>query len=226
MAENKKSFVLYANITHTVKKLNKEQIADLFLTILDYVNDENPVVDDFAVELVFEPIKQQLKIDLQKWDEKIEKYAKSGREGGIKSGESRRNKSKRSETKQRFDAEQIQPVNDNVIVNVNEINSNPSFLWTEVVKTFFADFRWKEKFCRDKSIRAPVLESRMNEFINDLELKEDFKDLKELKHHFTNWFNKQKTAPVKHLHSPPEENKKLDSTKYAAPSVPFSRAKP
>lgn len=60
MAENKKSFVLYADLIHTVKKMPKEKAGELFLTILSYVNDEQPVVDDMLVDLVFEPIKRQL----------------------------------------------------------------------------------------------------------------------------------------------------------------------
>ena len=126
MAENKKSFLLYANIIHTVKKLSKDQVAELFLTILEYVNDNNPVVNDIAVDLVFEPIKQQLKIDLKKWDEKIAKYASAGRSGGLKSGEARRSNASKNEAK-RSDAscgEANEAVNDNVIVNVNDNVNN------------------------------------------------------------------------------------------------------
>lgn len=74
------------------------------------------------------------------------------------------------------------------------------FLWTEIVKNFHNDFRWKEKFCRDKRIRLQDLEVKQKEFISDIELKEDFKDLKELKNHFTNWFNKNKT--LNHIAQP------------------------
>jgi hypothetical protein len=59
---------------------------------------------------------------------------------------------------------------------------------------FANDFRWKEKFCRDKNLSMPELEKRMAEFISDIELREDFKELKELKSHFTNTFNKQKNG--------------------------------
>jgi len=62
------------------------------------------------------------------------------------------------------------------------------------VEKFKNDFRWKEKFCRDKNLTMPDLEKRMDEFISNIELKEDFKDLKELKNHFTNTFNKQKNG--------------------------------
>lgn len=92
MAENKKSFVLYADIIHTVKKLPDEKAGVLLKTILSYVNDENPSVDDFVVDLVFEPIKQQLKRDLIAWRSEQKKRSDSGKLGGIKSGESRRKK--------------------------------------------------------------------------------------------------------------------------------------
>lgn len=59
---------------------------------------------------------------------------------------------------------------------------------------FKNDFRWKEKFCRDKNISLQQLELKMDEFISDIELKEDFKELKELKSHFTNTFNKNKNG--------------------------------
>lgn len=59
---------------------------------------------------------------------------------------------------------------------------------------FKNDFRWKEKFCRDKNISLSDLETKMDEFISDIELREDFKELKELKSHFTNTFNKRKNG--------------------------------
>lgn len=74
---------------------------------------------------------------------------------------------------------------ENENVNENEIKD-----WDMIKRNFFNDFRWKEKFCRDKKIMQPDLENRMKEFINDIELKEDYKNLKELKNHFTNRFNK------------------------------------
>jgi hypothetical protein len=56
MAEIKKSFVLYADLIHTVKKYTKDKQGDLFMTILAYVNIGNPVVDDF-LDLVFQAYK-------------------------------------------------------------------------------------------------------------------------------------------------------------------------
>ena len=91
MAEDKKSFVLYSDLIHTVKKMPREKQGDLFMTILSYVNDQNPTVDDLMVELVFEPIKLQMKRDLIKYETSKERRKEAGRLAGLKSGESRKN---------------------------------------------------------------------------------------------------------------------------------------
>ena len=61
MAENKKAFVLYTDIIETVKQLDDLKAGELFKHILKYVNDENPKSDDPIINLVFTPIKLQLK---------------------------------------------------------------------------------------------------------------------------------------------------------------------
>ena len=68
MAQNKKSFLLYCDIIHTVKKMPKADAGELFVHILEYVNDLNPETSNMVVDLVFEPIKQQLKRDLTKYE--------------------------------------------------------------------------------------------------------------------------------------------------------------
>lgn len=84
MAENKKSFILYADLIHTVRKMPKDKAGDLFLTILSYVNDENPIVEDMVVDLVFEPIKRQMKRDLEKYEITKDKKSNSGVIGNLK----------------------------------------------------------------------------------------------------------------------------------------------
>src|SRR6185312_1839900 len=126
MAENKNSFILYADLIHTVKKMPREKAGELFMVILSYVNDENPVIDDMVVDLVFEPVKQQLKRDLKKFETKKKKLSNSG----IKGMEKRWGKGEPITTLQDVitdDKVVISPitnitdnVNDNVTVNVND----------------------------------------------------------------------------------------------------------
>jgi Family of unknown function (DUF6291) len=119
MSENKKSFILYSDLIHTARKMSKEKIGELFLTILQYVNDENPIPDDLLIEIAFEPIKQQLNRDFKNWEEIKKKRSKAG----IASAESRKHQSTNSthvNTTQQSTASSTVNVNENVTVNVND----------------------------------------------------------------------------------------------------------
>lgn len=96
VAENKKGFVLYADLIHTISKLPNETKGKLFQLILDYVNDLDPVPDDLLLEISFEPIKQQLKRDLVKWEKFREKQSLNGKRGGRPKNPSLFNESQKS----------------------------------------------------------------------------------------------------------------------------------
>ena len=128
MAEGKKSFLLYTDLIHVVEKLSDEQAGKLMKHLLRYVNDQDPVMDDFLLDIVFEPIKQTLKRQLKEWEEVRKKRIESGKIGGINSGKSRGKKqnkaneasaSKTKQTKQ-DEANEAVNVNGNVSVNVND----------------------------------------------------------------------------------------------------------
>ena len=116
MANGKKSFILYCDIIHIVNHLDNEKAGVLFKHILEYVNDKKPVCDDPFVNLAFEPIKQQLKRDLQKWDEYIDKQKINGAKGG---------RPKKTQKTQAFleKPKKADNVNVNVNDNVNVINN-------------------------------------------------------------------------------------------------------
>jgi hypothetical protein len=140
MAEGKKSFVLYVDLIHTLRKMPKEKVADLMLTIFAYVNDENPVVDDMVVDLVFEPIKHQLKRDLQRWDRFKEKQAENGTLGGrpkkpTVNNENPNNPSLLDETQKSLNV--IVNVNDTVTVNAKYI-APADFLKSKIITDLHA----------------------------------------------------------------------------------------
>jgi len=82
MAEGKKSVLLYCDIIHTVEKLDDETAGKLFKHYLRYINDEHPETDDLLVEVSFEPMKQNLKRDLVKWEERAKRSQENGKKGG------------------------------------------------------------------------------------------------------------------------------------------------
>ena len=81
MAENKKSFVLYCDLIHTVEQLPDDVAGKLFKLILNYTNDNNPEVDDVLLSVAFEPIKRQLKRDLKDWEHQKQKRSEAGKKG-------------------------------------------------------------------------------------------------------------------------------------------------
>jgi len=96
MAKDKKSFLLYCDLIHTIEKLPNEKAGELFKIILQYVNDKNPIIDDLLLQISFEPIKQSLKRDLIKYSQFVEKQSFNGSKGG------RPKKAKESQKTQAF----------------------------------------------------------------------------------------------------------------------------
>lgn len=84
MAENKKSFVLYADQSDLFNHLPDEVAGKLIKLIFQYVNDKNPETDDLLLKIAFEPIKRQLKRDLKEWEEELKKRSDSGILGNLK----------------------------------------------------------------------------------------------------------------------------------------------
>ena len=82
MAKDKKSFILYCDQQGVFNKLPDEIAGKLIKHIFAYVNDENPPCDDLLLTIAFEPIKTQLKRDLRKYDDYIDKQKFNGAKGG------------------------------------------------------------------------------------------------------------------------------------------------
>jgi hypothetical protein len=165
MAENKKSFVLYSDQRSMIDMLSDEHAGQLLKHIYSYVNDENPINDNILINLAFEPIKQQLKRDLVKWE--------STKEGRSKAGKASAEKRKlQQEATNSTNVKSVQQeatnstVNDNVNVNVNVINNNieerklkfANYLkpyldsyGKDVLNNFFA--YWSEHGPNDKKMR-------------------------------------------------------------------------
>lgn len=79
MAENKKSFIAYSDWNGMFKSLPDEVAGKLIKHIFSYVNDENPVSEDYVINALFEQIKSTLKRDLIKWEEQREQRSRAGK---------------------------------------------------------------------------------------------------------------------------------------------------
>ena len=78
MAENKKSVLLYCDIIHTIEKMDNETAGEFFKHYLRYINDQNPTTKNLIIDIAFESVKQNLKRDLKKWEQRAEKSRANG----------------------------------------------------------------------------------------------------------------------------------------------------
>jgi hypothetical protein len=111
MAEGKKSVLLYCDLIHTVEKMDDETAGKFFKHYLRYINDLNPVAENIIIDLTFEPVKQNLKRDLFKWESRADKSRNNGKLGG-------RPKKEETQKTQQVISEPKKPVK--VTVNVND----------------------------------------------------------------------------------------------------------
>jgi len=68
MAKDKKTILVYADWINIFKKLSDEEAGRLIKHFFEYVNDLNPQAPDRLTDIIFEPIKQQLKRDLKSYE--------------------------------------------------------------------------------------------------------------------------------------------------------------
>lgn len=179
MAEGKKSFVLYADLKPTIKKLvendrinNTNNAGELFLHIFEYVTDCNPEAINFIVDVSFEPIKQQLKRDLIKFEEVKEKRSVAGKA----SSEARKNAKQTStnsthvESVEQTSTNSTVSVNDNVNVNDSVINNK-----TDSKESYFDLFwsKYPSKVAKSK-VKTKFLKLKDSEITKILETIDKF----------------------------------------------------
>lgn len=159
MAEGKKTFVLYTDYVHTVCKLTDVKAGKLFKHLLKYVNDEDPVAPDQIIELVFEPIKQQLKRDLKSWEQEKNKRSEAGKKGMKSRWKGTKNDT--SITKDKSVIQTITPITDNVNVNVivndnvNVSNNVPTYVNGQGFEIFWKVYpKKKSKGAAEKAWRS------------------------------------------------------------------------
>lgn len=124
MAEGKKGFVLYADQKTLFDDLTSEEAGLLIKHIFSYVNDENPILENRIIQIAFNPIKQQLKRDLVKYQSIKERNSINAR----KRWDAVASNGKPNDTKNadidNVIVNDIDNVNDKVKVKVKDINYN------------------------------------------------------------------------------------------------------
>lgn len=110
---------------------------------------------------------------------------------------------------------------ENVIVNAidNEnqekgVQGEKPSTWDVEKHSFLHSGGWEYQFCTSKGISQEIFKQLAAEFISDVELKEDFKTAKELRNHFTNWYNLKSQNNGTDKRAPAGVRTGKDSSKY------------
>lgn len=198
MAEGKKAFVLYCDIIHTVEKLTNEQAGCLFKHTLRYVNDLNPEPDSLITELTFEPMKQQLKRDLRKYEQKQAQRVEAGK----RSAEARKAK----EVERKSTTVESRSTNPTVIGkgivtgivigkdkdNIERENIPTTIKISELFEFLNQNQIWKEQVCMANHCKMEETEEAIAEFVARQKAENvEWKYTQDAYSHFSNWFRIQ-----------------------------------
>jgi len=202
MAKDKKGFILYADLIKVVSKLPDETAGKLFKIVLSYVNDLEVNIDDLLLEIAFEPIKNQLKRDLVKFEGVKDERSRSGQLGNLKryhldlynkvKSEDITIKEAQSIANSRKDSHSDTKlaVNDNDNVNVNDISINIDN--KKYLDIILKDAGYIEITAMQTKSNLETVIKYLKDFEAHLIRTSDQKNtIRDFKTHFTNWFNKQ-----------------------------------
>jgi hypothetical protein len=133
MAKDKKSFVAYCDWLESFEELTDEEAGKLAKHLFRYVNDLNPEPPDKITKMCFIPIKQSLKRDLVKYEERADRARENGAKGGRP--KTQKTQSVISEPKKPDSVNVSVSVNDNVNVSSKDDGMKPPSL-EEVISYF------------------------------------------------------------------------------------------
>ena len=133
MAKDKKSFVAYCDWLESFEELTDEEAGKLAKHLFRYVNDLNPEAPDKITKMCFIPIKQSLKRDLVKYEERADRARENGAKGGRP--KTQKTQSVISEPKKPDSVNVSVSVNDNVSVSSKDDGIQPPSL-EEVISYF------------------------------------------------------------------------------------------
>jgi hypothetical protein len=159
MAKDKKGFILYADQKELFEQLPDDKAGQLIKFIMKYVNDENPSTDDLIINLAFTPIKQQLKRDLQKFEQTKINRSIAGKAGADKRWQNIANDSKRISSIAKIAVNDNVNVNDKVILSIAERKMNFANQLAIYKKDYSKDILnefylyWTEHGVNDKKMR-------------------------------------------------------------------------
>lgn len=127
----KPSFILYCDLWDTIKYLDKKALGELTTIIFEYMIEGKTITPENPLFFVFNPIKNTLDRDKEKYKSISEKRKESGKKGGLSKGKQTKAKKANAKFANQIIANEADNDNDSVNVNEND-NVNANFKkWSE-----------------------------------------------------------------------------------------------
>jgi hypothetical protein len=186
--EGKKSFILYCDLIHAVEELTDDQAGKLLKIILQYVNDQNPEIEDQILKVAFTPIKLALKRDLEEWKKTCDRNKVNGEKGGRPPKEPKTQKTHSVSEKpiktDRLISKPKKADNDNDNESDNDLLKDHN----DVLRKLWYNKMWLESLAMLWKKEIKEIQEHLNKFRLECISKEDFKsNEKDAKEHFVNW---------------------------------------
>lgn len=188
MAENKKGVLVYADWMEKFEELEDDEAGRLIKHFFRYVNDLNPEYPDRTTKLMFIDIKNTLKRDLNKWEEKAPTRIEKARLAGLASAEARKLKKQLNSTNEL--RVELNSTKSTVSVNVSDsVTSTEVIKFEDAVKICLFDDAWADDVERVYKIDKSKIQYALTDFRNHCGTIGENKDksLNNFKKHFTNW---------------------------------------
>lgn len=87
--------------------------------------------------------------------------------------------------------------------NKNIVLQNSNGTWIEEKKYFQIDQQYQMGICTSYKLKKEEVDSCIKEFLDGIELNQDYKSALELRRHFTNWIKKKVATPIPKQYNQP-----------------------
>lgn len=202
MAENKNKVIVYADWIHKFEELEDDEAGRLIKHFFRYINDLNPDPPDRTTKLMFIDIKNTLKRDLDKWEEKSPERIEKARIAGIASAEARKIKKELNSTNELK----------------NQLNPTKSTVSVSVSDTVNVSVSEKEKLkILNSFLLSEIKISNDNNFLNFGEHVISISEKERINFKTAVWFQKLFIKNLKEKNSPTSTQEKAKYKSYVDP---------
>lgn len=159
------SFILYCDLWDTIKYLDKKALGELTTIIFEYMIEGKTITPENPLFFVFNPIKNTLDRDKEKYKSISEKRKESGKKGGLSKG--KQTKAKKANAK--FANQNLANEADNVSVTVNDsdsVNENVKVKESNKVYKSTDEIREMTFFHKNKNVDEAFKDFLVNRIIN------------------------------------------------------------